>query len=81
MSKKKSSRKIWENRVKKTSSRQSKGWKVAKHPQIEMPQMGKFEHILDNAGSGCGGKSGGGGAAGTLATPLIDTLTDWIKKN
>ena len=72
MSKKKSSRKIWENRVKKTSSRRSKGWKVGKHPQIEVPQMGKFEHILDNAGSGCGGKSGGGEGGGRYPSYATD---------
>ena len=31
--------------------------KVGKHSQ-----MGQFEHILENAGSGCEGKSGGGAA-------------------
>ena len=45
--KKRSSWKIWGNRVKKASSRP----KVGKHPQ-----MGQFEHILENADSGYEGE-------------------------
>ena len=61
LSKKRSSRKIWENRVKKAISRP----KVGKHPQ-----MGILENIFwKMRAQGVRGKCGGG-KAGTLATPL-----------